>query len=123
MEILTFLLSCIDREKSDHALEHTPIAYALKGSSLKVDTMWKMIDKVRDECKAKDIKILCECCDGQWWWYNDINYINQYKSNDINGNPLTHMQYQKRKWNEVLTMKKKTCLHIYCNVRILVKIH
>ena len=39
MEILTFLLSCIDREKSDHALEHTPTAYALKRPSLKVDTM------------------------------------------------------------------------------------
>ena len=44
--ILTFLLSSSDREKSNTGVEHIPIAYALKGPSLKVSVMRQLIEEV-----------------------------------------------------------------------------
>ena len=65
-EILMFLLSTSDREKSANGIEQTPIAYAMKGSSLSTNVMRNLIEKVLDECKERNVSILCECCDGQW---------------------------------------------------------
>ena len=45
-EILMFLLSTGDREKSSTGIEHTPIAYAMKGSSLSTLVMRNLIEKV-----------------------------------------------------------------------------
>ena len=77
-ELLTFLLSDSDREKSIHDIHNVPVAYALKGYSLNTETMHNMIEDVRDKCKEKGVKILCEVSDGQW-----ICNINH----DINGDP------------------------------------
>ena len=64
-EILTFLLSTTDREKSIHGIDNIPVAYALKGHSLSTETMRRMIEDVRNKCKEKGVNILCETCDGQ----------------------------------------------------------
>ena len=45
-EILTFLMSNIDREKVNEGIDHTPIAYAMKEISLKTVTMRNMIEDV-----------------------------------------------------------------------------
>ena len=66
-EILTFILSDSDREKSKCGVDHIPIAYALKGPSLNVKTMHKMIEDVRNKCKENNINILCDVSDGQWY--------------------------------------------------------
>ena len=42
-EILTFLLSDSDREKSVNGIDNIPIAYALKGYSLNTKTMRHLI--------------------------------------------------------------------------------
>ena len=52
--------------------------------------------------KDRNVKILCECCDGQWW---------KNVFCDINGNPLAIMQYQKKIWNDVLKFKKKDIIN------------
>ena len=101
-EILMFLLSTSDREKSANGIEQTPIAYAMKGSSLSTNVMRNLIEKVLDECKERNVSILCECCDGQWW---------KNVFCDIDGNPLTRMQYQKQVWNEVLQIKKNEIIN------------
>ena len=46
-EILMFLMSNIDREKVNVGIDHIPIAYAMKGNSLKTETMRKIIEDVR----------------------------------------------------------------------------
>ena len=79
-EILTFLLSDSDREKSVNGIDNIPIVYALKGYSLNTKTMRHLIEEVRDKCAKNGIHIICEVSDGQW-----IKNINQ----DIDGNPLT----------------------------------
>ena len=86
-EILTFILSDSDREKSKYGVDHIPIAYGLKGPSLNVKTMWKMIKDVRNKCKEKNINILTEVSDGQW---------NKIITSDIDVNPLTKMPLQKQ---------------------------
>ena len=106
-EILTFLLSDSDREKSVNGIDNIPIAYALKGYSLNTKTMWHLIEEVRDKCAKNNIDIICEVSDGQW-----IKNINQ----DIDGNPLTKLQYQKKIWYDVLSMKKKEMLTYLENI-------
>ena len=101
-EILTFLVSTSDREKSNEGIEHIPIAYAWKGASLKVSIMCELIEKVRNSCKENNIKILCKCCDGQW---------SKIVFNDKEGQPLTRMQFQKKIWYESLNMKRKDMIN------------
>ena len=85
-EILTFLMSNTDREKVNDGIDHVPIAYAMKGTSLKTDTMRKMIEDVQNKCKEEKVDILCEVCDGQW---NKITF------QDINYEPLTKFHSKK----------------------------
>ena len=106
-EILTFLLSDSDREKSVNGIDNIPITYALKGYSLNTKTMQHLIEEVRDKCAENNIHIICEVSDGQW-----IKNFNQ----DIDGNPLTKLQYQKKIWYDVLSMKKKEMLTYLGNI-------
>ena len=106
-EILTFILSDSDREKSQYGIDHIPIAYGMKGYSLKVETMRKLIEDVRNKCKDEGINILTGVSDGQWF---------KIVSQDINGNPLTRLQYQKCIWNDVMKMKKKDMIQYLINI-------
>lgn len=45
-EILTCLISNIDREKANKGIDHVLIAYAMKRTSLKPKTMRNMIEDV-----------------------------------------------------------------------------
>ena len=45
---------------------HLPIAYALKGNSLWIETMQQMIEHLRDHCDHFNIGVLCEIYDGQF---------------------------------------------------------
>ena len=101
VEILTFLLSDSDREKSINGIDHVPVVYAMKGYSLTTATMRKLIEDVHDKYKENNTDILCEVSDGQW-----IKNINH----DIEGNPLPRLQCQKHIWNNVLSMRKETHL-------------
>ena len=100
-EILTFLMSNTDREKVYDAIDHVPNAYAMKGSSLKTETMRKMIEDVHNKCKEENVDILCEVCDGQW---NKITF------QDIKYEPLTKIQFQKKIWNSVMAEEKSNLI-------------
>ena len=50
-EILTFILSDSNTEKSQYGIDHIPIAYGMKEYSLKVETMRKLFEDVRNKCK------------------------------------------------------------------------
>ena len=80
-EILIFMLSDSDRMKlvNDDNYTH-PIGYAMKGYSLRVQTVRDMIEFLCNVLHEKDIPVLCECFDGQW-----ANLV--FK--DTNGDPLT----------------------------------
>ena len=56
-EIFTLILSDSNREKSQYGVDHFLIAYGMKGYSLKVETMRKMIEDVCNKCKEKGIDI------------------------------------------------------------------
>ena len=61
------MLSDSDRMKlvNDNTYTH-PIGYAMKGYSLRVQTVHDMIKLLRNVLHDKDIPVLCECFDGQW---------------------------------------------------------
>ena len=65
-EILAFLAADSKCVQVPGVPCHLPIAYALKGSSLNIDTMRQLIESVRDTCMEYDIDVLCEVYDGQF---------------------------------------------------------
>ena len=69
--------------------------------------MRQMIEDVWDKCKEKNIDILCEVSDGQW-----IRNINH----DIQGEPLSKLQFQKKIWKETMDMKKVELIQYLNNV-------
>ena len=73
-------MSDADRQASKNGIDHIPVAYALKGPSLTVEIMRKMVEEVRNACKQHGVNILCECSDGQW---KNIAF------NSRDGEPLT----------------------------------
>lgn len=101
VEILGFVLTNSDREKSPNSLAHIPVAYAMKGNSLPTEVLRKLLDIVRDKCKKEQIRVICEVCDGQW---------NTLVVKDRNGGPLTHIQFQKSIWLQTLSMSKDQML-------------
>jgi hypothetical protein len=84
-EILTFVLADTDRIHSERRPDQVPIAYALKGYSLHCDVMRKMINKVKDACHIRGIKVLATCFDGQWA---------QLTKKSDEGKPLNRAQFQ-----------------------------
>ena len=58
----------------------------MKGNSLNMNTARLMIEEVRDVCHLKNVKILCEVCDGQF-----CNCV----CRSIDGKPLTWLTWQK----------------------------
>ena len=89
-EILLFMLSDSDRMKlvNDETYTH-PIAYAMKGYSLKVTTIRDMIEKLRNVLHENNIPILCECFDGQWA---------NLAFKDVEGEPLTLLHLMNKSW-------------------------
>ena len=65
-EVLLFVLTDTDREYSKDQPNTIPVAYALRGKSLKVSTCRQMMNDVRNTMKENGIDILVEAYDGQW---------------------------------------------------------
>ena len=64
-EILAFIACDVDRQFSVQLPCHMSMAYALKGSSLNIETLWELLTRLRMKCKETVTKILCEFFDGQ----------------------------------------------------------
>ena len=65
-QLLTFAVTDTDREYNKQYPNHMPIAYSLVWHTLRMDKFRNMLDQVCDVCKERGIKILCQCCDGQF---------------------------------------------------------
>ena len=65
-EILVFMLSDLDRTFDPEKTHSIPIAYGLKGYSLRSDVMRSMISFVRSECQKVGLSVPVVSFDGQW---------------------------------------------------------
>ena len=83
------LTECIHSPNNCNAL---PIAYSMKGYSLDVKTMHKLVNIICDHLKREYIDILSKSMDGQW-----INLITKGHNNQ----PLTKLQFIKNVWNKL----------------------
>ena len=102
-EILAFILTDTDRFYKSHTPANNPIAYALKGPSINMDTMRLMIEKVRDKCKEENVNILTEVTDGQF---------RKIVCRMIDNKPLTWLGWQTDLWNESMKRNKEDLMHI-----------
>ena len=66
-EVLAFVLSDTDRIWTPEQPHHLPVAYALKGPSIKVKTIEAVVSQVREQCEEAGVNIMCESYDGQWY--------------------------------------------------------
>ena len=65
-EVLLFLLTDTDRAYNKDKPHAVPVAYALKGRSLKSSTARQMVTHVREFLHRNKINVLVEAYDGQW---------------------------------------------------------
>ena len=100
-ELLAFVISTRDRIHEGEKPNQLPIAYALKGYSLTGETLWKLINDVRNKCKEYGIMVLADCTDGQW-----VKITNRSE----NAKPLTKIQFQKDCWHAVCKKSKQVLL-------------
>ncbi|MCG8624384.1 MAG: hypothetical protein MJE68_20625, partial [Proteobacteria bacterium] len=100
-EVLLFICTDSDREFNKDKPTAIPVAYALKGRSLRYCTARKMINMVRDKLKDNGTSILCEAVDGQW---SGIVF------RDENCKPLTLFELQRDCWLKFGNMSKANML-------------
>ena len=101
-EILIFMLSDSDRMKlvNDDTNPHS-IGYAMKGYSLRVQTVRDMIEFLCNVLHEKDIPILCECFDGQWA---------NLAFKDTDGEPLTILHLLNKSWEAAHNLSRRGVL-------------
>ena len=97
-EVLLFVCTDSDREFNKDKPTSIPIAYALKGRSIRISTARKMINIVRDKLKDNGTTILCESVDGQW---SGIVF------RDEKLRPLTLFELQRDCWLKFAKMSKE----------------
>ena len=100
-EVLLFLLNDTDRMYSDKSTTCVPIAYCLKGYSLNVSTMRKIVDIVRNKLKEEGVNVITESFDGQW---ANMAFISS------KGSPLTELQFQRNIWSKLGRISKKNLI-------------
>ena len=96
------MLSDSDRMKliNDDTYTH-PIGYAMKGYSLKVETIHDMIEYLRNVLHQKNIPVLCECFDGQWA---------NLAFKDREGDPLTILHLLNKSWEVAHNLSRRGVL-------------
>ena len=101
-EILAFLAVDSSRISIKGIPCHLPIAYGLKGHTLTMSVMRKMIEDVRNQCQEYNIGVRCECYDGQ--------FLNLIKF-DENGQPLTRLSFMQKMYNDLTKWSKEQCIN------------
>ena len=92
-----FLLTDTDHEYTKDKLNAIPIAYALKGKSLKTSICRQMMNDVQNFLCAKGVNVLVEAYDGQW---SGLVFRGQ------NNEPLTPFEVQRDAWLSFASMSK-----------------
>ena len=100
-EILAFIAVDSSRIPVKGIPCHLPIAYGLKGYSLPMTIMRNMIDDVRNKCVEYNVKVRCECYDGQFLQL--VRYSEE-------GNPLTRLTVMQEFFKSMPLKNSKDCL-------------
>ena len=96
-KIIAFLASDSTRVPDSNLPPHIPVAYGLKGYSLPMTTMCKMISDVRDQCMDFNVNIRCKVYDGQF-----LSLV-RFSST---GYPLTRLAFLQKYYKELQTWAK-----------------
>ena len=105
--VLLFVLTDTDREYSKDKPNAIPIAYALKGKSLKVSICRQMVNDVHNFLQGNGINVLVEAYDSQW---SRIVFC------DENNKPLTLFEVQRDSWLEYSQMSNDKLLSFIQNL-------
>ena len=100
-ELLLFVACDSDREFKKDVPSCIPIAYGLKGKSIRLQTARKMIDVVLNNLHEKGVNVLAQSLDGQWA---------QIVFRDSFNNPLTLYEFDKDCWSRFAKLGKKNLL-------------
>ena len=102
-EVLLFLATDVDRKFNKDIPISIPIAYALKGKSIRLETARQLINTVRDELKQNNISVLCEALDGQW---AGLIFRDEIR------NPLTLYEFDKECWQKFASKGKPSIINL-----------
>ena len=105
-EIIAFVGADTTRIHKPGIPSHIPMAYGLKGYSLPMSTMRKMISHLRDHCSDYNINVRCEVYDGQF--LNLVRFNNE-------GSPLTRLSYLQHFFKEIQRWTKLECANFIVN--------
>ena len=100
--VLLFLLTDTDHSYNKDKPSSIPVAYALKGRSLKTETTRQMVMDVRNFLYRHKINVLVEAYDGQW---------SSLVFRDHNGKPLTLFELQRNCWLKFKTMSQEKLIN------------
>ena len=92
-EILAFVATNSRRIIQPGIPPHIPVAYGMRGHSLSMDTMRKMVNDIRNEMQKRNTSVLCEVYDGQ---FHKLNVRSE------KGEPLTRIQLMLDHFNDVM---------------------
>ena len=103
-EILAFIAVDSSRIPVKGIPCHLPIAYGLKGYSLPMTIMRNMINDVRNKCVEYNVKVRCECYDGQFL---------QLVRFSEDGKPLTRLTVMQEFFKSMPLKNNKDCLKFF----------
>ena len=101
-EIIAFMASDSIRVPDSNLPPHIPVAYRLKGYSLPMTTMHKMISDVRGQCMDFNVNIRCEVYDEQFLSLVHFSSI---------GYPLTRLAFLQKYYKGLQTWSKDQCVN------------
>ena len=100
-EILAFIVVDSSRIPVKGIPCHLPIAYGLKGYSLPMNIMRSLINDVHNKCVVNNVKVHCECYDGQ--------FLQLVRCSE-EGKPLTRLTLMQEFFKSMPLKNKKDCL-------------
>ena len=103
-EVLLFVLTDTDRDFNKDKPAAVPLAYALKGKSIRLDTARKMVNDVRNYLHEQKCSVLVEAYDGQW-----AGLVFR----DAQNKPLTIFELQRECWSDVNKASKERLLKFF----------
>ena len=101
-EVLLFLLTDTDCSYNKDKPSSIPVAYALKGRSLKTETTRQMVADVMNFLHQHKINVLVKAYDGQW---------SSLVFHDLNDKPLTLFKLQRDCWLKFKTMSQEKLIN------------
>lgn len=111
-EMLMFMACNTDREHNESAPLHIPLAYALAPKGFRMEIARKMLERVKAECRKRNINIVGVSSDGQW---------GQFCFKSSLGEPLTKLQLVKETWSKVSNLGSKHLMPIIQDASVLPK--